>query len=80
MKKVTVLSLVSVMFLAFPAGALAAETQIICPQAYGGGVVCGVHTPVATGLGDNLVLIGVALLVSSLIFLVLSKKYIKVSA
>jgi len=59
---------------------LAQSTQVICPQAYGGGVVCGVHTPVNTGLGDNLAVVGVILLVSSLIFFVLSKKFKKVSA
>jgi LPXTG-motif cell wall-anchored protein len=59
---------------------LAQSTQIICPQPYGGGVVCGVHTPINTGLGDNLAIIGGVLLVSSLIFLVLSKKFNKVSA
>lgn len=80
MNKVIVSSLISALILAFPAAALAAETQIICPQAYGGGVVCGVHTPVATGLGDNLAVVGAVLLVSSLIFLVLSKKLNKVSA
>ena len=59
---------------------LAQSTQVICPQAYGGGVVCGVHTPVNTGLGDNLAVVGVILLVSSLIFFVLSKKFKKISA
>ncbi|MCX6703918.1 MAG: hypothetical protein NTZ07_00530 [Candidatus Woesebacteria bacterium] len=59
---------------------LAQSTQIICPQAYGGGVVCGVHTPVATGLGDNLAMVGGVLLISSVIFLVLSKKFKRVSA
>lgn len=59
---------------------LAQETQIICPQPYGGGVVCGIHTPVNTGLGDNLAVVGAVLLVTSLIFLVLSRKFKKVSA
>jgi len=59
---------------------LAQEIQIICPQPYGGGVVCGVHTPVNTGLGDNLAVVGAVLLVSSVIFLVLSKKFNKISA
>jgi LPXTG-motif cell wall-anchored protein len=59
---------------------LAQETQIICPQPYGGGVVCGVHTPVNTGIGDNLAVIGGVLLVSSLIFLFFSKKFNKLSA
>ena len=72
-----VLALISI---ASPARVLAEETQIICPQAYGGGVVCGVHTPVNTGLGDNLAVVGGVLLVSSLMFLVLSKKLNKVSA
>lgn len=79
MKKLifTVLALIS---FASPARVLAEDSQIICPQPYGGGVVCGVHTPVATGLGDNLVVVGGVLLVSSLMFLVLSKKLNKVSA
>jgi LPXTG-motif cell wall-anchored protein len=59
---------------------LAQETQIICPQPYGGGVVCGVHTPVNTGIGDNLAIIGAGLLIASVIFLVLSKKFKRVSA
>ena len=67
-----VLALIS---LAAPARVLAQETEIICPQPYGGGVVCGVHTPVATGLGDNLAVIGGVLLVSSLIFLIISKRF-----
>lgn len=54
---------------------LAQETQIICPQPYGGGVVCGIHTPVNTGLGDNLALVGAGLLVASVVFLFLSKKF-----
>ncbi len=80
MKKVIVLALSSAFALALPVRVLAEDSQIICPQPYGGGVVCGVHTPVNTGIGDNLVMIGVALLVSSIIFLVLSKKLNKVSA
>jgi hypothetical protein len=80
MKKV-VISVLSLAFaMALPARVLAEDSQIICPQPYGGGVVCGVHTPVNTGLGDNLVMAGAVLLVSSLIFLVLSKKLNKVSA
>jgi LPXTG-motif cell wall-anchored protein len=79
MKKLifVVLALIS---LAAPARVLAEETQIICPQPYGGGVVCGVHTPVNTGIGDNLAVVGGVLLVSSLMFLFLSKKFNKVSA
>jgi hypothetical protein len=64
-----VLALIS---LASPVGVLADE--IICPQPYGGGVVCGVHTPVATGLGDNLAIIGGLLLTSSFVFSRISKR------
>jgi len=80
MKKLifAVLALIS---LAVPVKVLAEDTGvIICPQPYGGGVVCGVHTPVNTGLGDNLAVVGGVLLVSSLMFLFLSKKFNKVSA
>jgi len=79
MKKL-IFVILALVFLATPAGVLAQESQIICPQPYGGGVVCGVHTPVNAGLGDNLAMFGGVLLVSSLIFLVLSKKFKKISA
>jgi len=59
---------------------MAADQEIICPEPYGGGVVCGIHTPVNTGIGDNLAVVGGVLLVSSLVFLFLSKKFNKVSA
>lgn len=72
-----VLALVS---LAAPLQVKADDQEIICPQPYGGGVVCGVHTPVNTGIGDNLAVIGGGLLASSLIFLFLSKKFKKISA
>lgn len=62
--------------LAAPVRVLADDsTEIICPEPYGGGVVCGVHTPVNTGLGDNLALMGAGLLVSSFVFLKISKKF-----
>ena len=79
MKKLifTVLALIS---FASPARVLAQDSQIICPQPYGVGVVCGIHTPVNTGIGDNLAVVGAILLVTSLIFLVLSRKFKKVSA
>jgi LPXTG-motif cell wall-anchored protein len=79
MKKL-IFAILALASLSNPVRALAGEVQIICPQAYGGGVVCGVHTPVNTGIGDNLVVIAGVLLVSSLMFLVLSKKLNKVSA
>jgi LPXTG-motif cell wall-anchored protein len=79
MKKLIFVVLALVSFAA-PARVLAEDQQVICPQAYGGGVVCGVHTPVNTGIGDNLAVVGGVLLVSSLMFLVLSKKFNKISA
>jgi LPXTG-motif cell wall-anchored protein len=79
MKKL-IFVILALITIAFPAKVIAEETQIICPQAYGGGVVCGVHTPVNTGIGDNLAVVGGALLVSSVSFLFLSKKFNKISA
>ena len=75
MKKI-IFSVLTLVALASPARVLADDTGvIICPQPYGGGVVCGVHVPVNTGIGDNLALIGGGLLVSSIFFLFLSKKF-----
>jgi len=50
--------------------------EIICPQPYGGGVVCGVktHEPVETGLGENLALVGALALGASGILLFVSRK------
>jgi hypothetical protein len=81
MRKLIVSGLLAAAVLAFPARILATDSeQIICPQAYGGGVVCGVHTPVNTGLGDNLAVAGGVLLVSSVIFSILSRKFKRISA
>ena len=44
-------------FLALPKAASAEGEVTVCTQYYGGGVVCGVHTPVETGIADNLPLI-----------------------
>jgi hypothetical protein len=63
-----------ILFLALGGSSVRAQEQI-CTQVYGGGVVCGVHTPVETGVGDNLGLIGVGLLVSSLVILKLIKRF-----
>jgi len=79
MKKL-IFAIVALVLITNPARVLAQDSQIICPQPYGGGVVCGIHTPVSTGIGDNLAIVGGVLLVSSLIFLVLSKKLKRVSA
>lgn len=74
MKKI-IFAILTLAVLAGPARVLAQDTEIICPQPYGGGVVCGIHTPVATGIGDNLAAIGAGLLVSSLVFLIISKRF-----
>jgi hypothetical protein len=79
MKKL-ILAVLALVSFANPVRVLAQETEIICPQPYGGGVVCGVHTPVSTGLGDNLAVLGGILLVSSLVFVILSKRLNKVTA
>lgn len=79
MKKLIFVTL-ALIFLSVPVAVKAEDQQIICPQPYGGGVVCGVHTPVNTGLGDNLTLIGGGLLATSLVFWFLSKKFKKLSA
>ena len=60
--------------LAFPAKSFAEDTVTICTQYYGGGVVCGVHTPVNTGLGDSIALIALAIILASGVLLFLSKK------
>ena len=73
MKKL-IFVILALIFLATPAGVLAEETEIICPQPYGGGVVCGVHVPVETGIADNIALIGSLMLGSSGIFYYFSKR------
>lgn len=66
-------------FLAVPAVARASEVTeevIICPQPYGGGVVCGVktHAPVEAGVGDSLPMIGSGLLGASAMIAYFTKK------
>ncbi len=80
LKKFVFLALVLVS-LSAPSVALASQVpdeQIICPQPYGGGVVCGVrtrvHAPVNTGIADNLPLFGALALGVSGTLLYFSKK------
>lgn len=80
LKKFVFLALV-LTSLSMPSVALASQVsdeQIICPQPYGGGVVCGVrtrvHAPVNTGLADNLALFGALALGVSGVLLYFSKK------
>jgi uncharacterized membrane protein len=71
MKKLTFL-VTAVIALAMPSLAQA-ETQV-CTQVYGGGVVCGVHTVVNTGLGENLAFVGFVLIASSVFLHFFAKK------
>jgi hypothetical protein len=73
MKKL-IFAVFTLVVLAVPARVLAEDTQIICPQPYGGGVVCGVHTPVNAGIADNLLLIGTGFIMASGALLYFSKK------
>ncbi len=70
MKKLIV-SFIALAFVALPGGVSAEE---ICSYYYGGGVVCGTHTPIDTGIADNIPLIGSMLLGSSGIIYFLSKR------
>ncbi len=72
MKKLILLAVVLAAFLASPKVAMA-ETQV-CTQSYGGGVVCGAHTPVNTGIADNLGLVGIGTILASGIFFFISQK------
>lgn len=71
MKKLALLA-TSIFALAMPSLALA-EDQV-CSQVYGGGVVCGVHTVVETGLGENLAVAGFVLIASSIFLHFFAKK------
>lgn len=73
MKKL-IFAVITSIVLILPGKVFAEEVQIICPQPYGGGVVCGVHTPVNTGIGDNLAVIGGILILASGSLFYLSKK------
>lgn len=56
MKKL-IASLTILAFFALPADISAEGKETVCTQSYGGGVVCGVHAPVETGIADSLPLI-----------------------
>lgn len=71
MKKLILLA-ATLVFLSMPKLALA-EDQV-CTQVYGGGVVCGAHTVVETGLGENLAVAGGVLVLASIILNRFGKK------
>ena len=63
-------------FLALPTAVLAEDEAIICPQPYGGGVVCGIkHEPVETGIADSLPVIGSGLIGASALIKYLKGKF-----
>lgn len=62
----------AVVALAMPS--LASAQEQVCSQVYGGGVVCGVHTVVETGLGENLAMFGFVLIASSIFLQFFAKK------
>ena len=74
MKKLIV-SLIVLSFLALPTCVKADET--VCTQYYGGGVVCGAHTPVNTGIADNIPLIASGFIGAGGVVAYLTKKFKK---
>jgi hypothetical protein len=76
MKKV-ILALILGMNLLLPKAILAQEQ--VCTTVYGGGTVCGAHTPVNTDWGDiNPAIVGLVLLAfSGLIYVYSTKKSLK---
>ena len=74
LKKFVVLSVLALGLFILPSP-VRADEEIICPQPYGGGVVCGIkHEPVETGLGENLVLVGALALSASGLLLYFAKR------
>ena len=73
MKKLTILVL-STLYLVLSFEPAKAQETTICTQSYGGGVVCGVHTPVETGIADSLPLIASGFLGAGGILAYLSNK------
>ncbi len=72
MKKLLVILSV-LAFFAAPKVVFGAEEKI-CTQPYGSGVVCGVHTVVETGLGENLAMAGAGLIGASGVLQFFAKK------
>ena len=71
-KLITVITVLA--FLALPKAVSAEDTVTVCTQYYGGGVVCGVHTPVETGIAENIPLIASGFLGAGGILAYFSKK------
>lgn len=73
MKKLMI-GLVTLAFIALPGRVLAEGEETICTQSYGGGVVCGVHVPVETGVAENIPLIASGFLGASGVITYFSRK------
>lgn len=76
MKKI-LFSLIVLAVIAFPKAAFAEGETTVCTQSYGGGVVCGVHTPVNTGIADNIPLIASGFLGAGGVLAYFSRKFKK---
>ena len=77
MKKL-ILALVLTSSFVFPISVRAQEQ--VCTTVYGGGTVCGAHTPIETDLGDiNPLLLGLGLLtISGFLYFYSTKKSLKI--
>jgi len=73
MKKLLI-SMIVFVFFALPAGVSAQGEVTVCTQNYGGGVVCGVHTPIETGIAENIPLIASGFLGASGVIAYFSRK------
>lgn len=76
MKKLSILVL-STLCLVLSFGTVKAQEATVCTQSYGGGVVCGVHTPVNTGIADNIPLIASSFLGAGGVLAYFSRKFKK---
>ena len=78
MRNIVITFILGLAVLVAPSGAQASHEEIVCPQPYGNGVVCGAktHEPVDAALGDiNPAILGGGFLVASGTVLYLSKRF-----
>lgn len=77
MKKILYTSVLIFAFFIIPVKTYAQEVnqEIICPEPYGGGVVCGIHTPVNTAVGDNIPAVAAGFFLTSGVLFFLYRKF-----